>query len=57
MRASSVRNAKRMHGVVILLNATRDCVASVIEFVCGAADLDARRTVAWPEASPPGSTR
>jgi acyl-CoA thioester hydrolase len=45
-----VRNAKRMHGVVMLLNATRDCVASVIEFVCGAADLDARRTVAWPDA-------
>ena len=43
-----VRNAKRMQGVVIMLNATRDCIASVIEFVCAAADLDARRTVTWP---------
>ena len=45
-----VRNAKRLHGTVMLLNVTRDAIASVIEYVCGAADLDARRTVAWPES-------
>jgi acyl-CoA thioesterase FadM len=44
-----VRNAKRLQGVVVLLNVTRDSVASVIEYVCGAADLEARRLVAWPD--------
>ena len=45
----TVRNAKRLQGCVVLLNVTRDCVASVIEYVCGAADLEARRMVPWPD--------
>ena len=48
-----VRNAKRMQGVVILLNATRDCIASVIEFVCGSgrprcAPHGSRGPIPWP---------
>src|SRR3954453_227325 len=39
----AVRHAKRLQGCVVMLNVTRDCVASVIEYVCGAADLEARR--------------
>lgn len=43
------RNARRVAGLTFLLNETRDCLASVIEFVSAAADLTARRTVALPE--------
>ena len=44
----NARNARRVQGHVFLLNATRDVLASAIEFVSAAADLDARRTVALP---------
>jgi acyl-CoA thioester hydrolase len=45
----SARNAKRVIGQVYLVNATQDALASVIEFVSAAADLDARRTVPLPD--------
>ncbi len=45
----SARNAKRVHGHVFLLNVTHDRLASVVEFVTAAADLDARRTVPLPD--------
>lgn len=44
----SARNDKRMQGHVFLLNVTHERLASVIEFVSAAADLDARRTVPLP---------
>lgn len=44
----SARNAKRMLGQVYLVDATRDALASVVEFITAAADLDARRTVPFP---------
>lgn len=43
------RNAKRVIGQVYLVNVTQDALASVIEFVTAAADLDARRTVPLPD--------
>lgn len=43
------RNLKRVAGLVFLLNESRDCLASVIEFVSAAAHLDARRAVPLPE--------
>jgi acyl-CoA thioester hydrolase len=43
------RNAKRTRGVLFLLDATRERLASAIEFVSTAAHLDTRRTVALPE--------
>jgi hypothetical protein len=36
-------------GQVYLINATQDALASVIEFVSAAADLDARRTIPLPD--------
>ena len=44
----TARNAKRVQGAVYLLNVTRDALASVIEFVSAAADLEARRTMPLP---------
>jgi acyl-CoA thioester hydrolase len=43
------RNLKRVQGVVFLLNVSQDQLASVIEFVSTAANLDTRRTVPLPE--------
>jgi len=43
------RNLKRVQGVVFLLNVSQDELASVIEFVSTAANLDTRRTVPLPE--------
>jgi len=43
------RNVKRVQGVVFLLNLSRDQLASVIEFVSTAADLDTRRAVPLPD--------
>jgi acyl-CoA thioester hydrolase len=43
------RNLKRVQGVVFLLNATRDQLASAIEFVSTAANLDTRRTAPLPD--------
>jgi len=42
------RNAKRVQGLVFLLNVTQDRLASVVEFVSTAADLDTRRTMPLP---------
>jgi acyl-CoA thioester hydrolase len=44
----TARNEKRVQGHVFLLNVTHDRLASAIEFVSAAADLDARRTVPLP---------
>jgi acyl-CoA thioester hydrolase len=44
----TARNAKRAQGLVFLLNLTHDRLASVIEFVSIAANLDSRRSVALP---------
>jgi acyl-CoA thioester hydrolase len=44
----TARNAKRAQGLVFLLNLTRDRLASVIEFVSIAANLDSRRSVVLP---------
>jgi acyl-CoA thioester hydrolase len=44
----TARNARRVQGHVYLINASRDSLASVIEFVSAAADLDARRTIPLP---------
>ena len=43
------RNAKRTQGVLFLLDATAGRLASAIEFISTAADLDTRLTVALPE--------
>jgi acyl-CoA thioester hydrolase len=43
------RNLKRVAGLVFLLNESRTCLASVIEFVSAAAHLDARRAVPLPQ--------
>lgn len=43
------RNAKRTVGLVFLLNESRECLASAIEFLSSAAHLDARRVVPFPE--------
>ena len=45
----AVRNAKRTQGVLFLVDATVGRLASAIEFVSTAANLDTRRTVALPE--------
>jgi acyl-CoA thioesterase FadM len=46
----TARNAKRAQGVVFLLDETRGRLASALEFLSTAANLDTRRTVTWPEA-------
>jgi acyl-CoA thioester hydrolase len=43
------RNAKRFHGIVFVINDTRDRLASALEFIASGADLEARRTVAYPD--------
>ena len=43
------RNAKRAAGLVFLLNESGERLASVIEFLSTAANLDARKTVALPQ--------
>ena len=43
------RNQKRVAGLVFLLNESRQCLSSVIEFVSAAAHLDARRAIPLPE--------
>lgn len=44
----TTRNAKRVQGIVFLLNVTQDRLASAVEFVSTAADLDTRRTMPLP---------
>jgi acyl-CoA thioester hydrolase len=45
----TARNAKRVQGVVFMLDETDDTLASAIEFLSTAIDLDARRAIALPE--------
>jgi acyl-CoA thioester hydrolase len=42
------RSAKRFHGLVFVVNRTRQSVASVLEFVGSGADLQTRRTAEFP---------
>ena len=44
----AARDAKRVHGVVFLLNTSDDEIASAIEFMSLAVHLDTRRAVALP---------
>lgn len=43
------RSAKRIHGVVFVLNSSRGRLSSAMEFVSTGADLDARRTAPLPQ--------
>jgi len=45
----TARNAKRVQGIVFMLDETDGTLASAIEFVSMALDLDARRAIALPE--------
>jgi len=45
----AVRNAKRTQGVLFLVDATVERLASAIEFVSTAAHLDTRRSVPFPD--------
>jgi acyl-CoA thioester hydrolase len=45
----TARNARRVHGIVFMLDETDGTLASAIEFLSTAIDLDARRAVALPE--------
>lgn len=45
----TARNAKRAQGVVFLVDETRGRLASALEYLSTAANLDSRRTVAWPD--------
>lgn len=42
------RSAKRFHGVMFIVNKTRECVASALEFVTTGADLTTRRSAELP---------
>lgn len=42
------RSAKRFHGVMFIVNETRQSLAAALEFVTSGAQLDERRTVALP---------
>lgn len=42
------RSAKRMHGVVFVVNTSRGQLSSVLEFVSTGADLEARRSATLP---------
>jgi len=44
------RNAKRFHGVMFIVDRTRQRLASAFEYVSTGADLDARRTAPLPAA-------
>jgi len=44
------RNAKRFHGVMFVVDRTRQRLASAFEYVSTGADLDARRTAPLPAA-------
>ena len=43
------KTAKRFHGMMFLLNQTRNALAGTMEFVTSGADLDARRTAVFPD--------
>lgn len=43
------RTLKRFHGVMFIVNRSRDRLASVFEYVSSGADLDARRTAPLPD--------
>lgn len=42
------RTTKRFHGVMFIVNDTRDKLASTLEYVTSGADLDQRRTAPFP---------
>lgn len=42
------RSAKRFHGVMFIVNETRDNLASTLEYVTTGADLEHRRTAPFP---------
>lgn len=42
------RSAKRFHGVMFVVNRSRESVASVLEYVASGADLATRRSAAFP---------
>ena len=43
------RNDKRFHGIVFVVNDSRDQLASALEFISSGADLEARRTAPFPD--------
>lgn len=43
------RTAKRFHGIVFIVNDSRDQLACTLEFVASGADLEARRTAPYPD--------
>lgn len=43
------RNAKRMHGIVFIVNDDRDALAATLEYVASNANLLERRTAEFPE--------
>ena len=43
------RTEKRLHGVWFLVNETREQLSNIFEFVTSHADLESRRTAAFPE--------
>lgn len=43
------KNLKRFHGMMFLVNQTRQQLAGTMEFVSSSADLDTRRTNAFPD--------
>ena len=45
----TARNAKRAQGLVFLVDETRERLASVLEYLSTAANLDTRRTATWPD--------
>lgn len=43
------RSAKRFHGLMFIVNDTRDLLACTLEYVSSGADLEHRRTAAFPD--------
>ena len=43
------KSQKRFHGIMFIVNDRRDLLASTLEFVTSGADLDERRTAAFPD--------
>mgnify|MGYP001825850314 CR=1 FL=1 len=43
------RSAKRFHGIMFVINDSRDQLASTLEFITSGADLEHRRTAPYPD--------
>ena len=43
------RSEKRLHGMMYILNQSRRQLSCTLEYITSSADLDARRTVPFPE--------